>query len=108
MICTGTTERNNEVKLAIYRKMLIFVREVLNVVISCPLIRNNSSIREDILPDKRHKRSSIPLLNCNNKALITPSLDAFKTLLMWDKLSSIKFSAGQNRLIDLNNFAWSA
>lgn len=62
----------------IYRQMLIRFRQVLNAVITSPHIPNNSSTREEILPDKRHKGSGISVLSCNNKALIALPLDTFK------------------------------
>ena len=96
-VCAGTAERISKVQLAIYRKMLVPFRQVLDAVISCPLIQHNSSTREDILQDKRHKGSSIPILNCNNKALIASSLDPSKTPLMWNKLSFIIFFCGLKR-----------
>ena len=92
----------------IYRKLLVPFRQVLNAVISCLLIRHNSSTREDILPDKRHKGSSISVFNCNNKALIAPPFDPSKTPLMLNKDFFIILSAGQNRLINPDDSAWSA
>ena len=69
-----------------------------------PLIRNKSNTREDILPDKWHKGSSIPVLSCNNKARVVYPLDLSKTLLVSKKPPFIIFSADPNRLINLDNF----
>ena len=101
-VCGGTAERISKVQLMIYRKTLVPFKQVLNAVISCPPIRHNNSTREVILPDKRHKGSSTPVFHCNNKALIAPPLDPYKTPLMWNKSF---FFCGPNRLINLDNFA---
>ena len=107
-VCAGTAERINKVQLMINRKMLVPFRQVSNAVISCPLIRHNTSTPEDILPDKPHKDSSIPVIHWNNKALIAPPLGPSKIPLMWNKPSFIIFSASQNRLISFDDFAWPA